>query len=88
MGKLLLYLKGAFFQEADIELPAFQQLDKNLYKNFELNCELRSEYVKAEATKLKIQYLRQVIKCEYQFEIYLQVESKIEQPYFLTTEAD
>ena len=64
MSKLQLYLKGALFQETDIELPEYQQLDENEQKNFELNCDLRSEYVKAEATKLKIQYLRQVIKLE------------------------
>ena len=82
MSKLQLYLRGALFQETDIELPEYQQLDENEQKNFELNCQMRIDFVKAESTKLKLQYLRQVLKCNNEFEIYLVTGSKIEQPYF------
>jgi len=86
MSKLQLYLRGAMFQQMDIELPAYQHLDDNEQKNFELNCQLRTEMVQAEAIRLKIQYLRQIIKCGYEYEIYLVADSKVEERYFLITD--
>jgi len=89
MSKLQLYLRGTIFQELEIKIPPHQSdLVDDPAVNFEMNVELRSEFIKAEALKFKIQYLRQIIKCNYEYEIYLQVESKIDEPYFLTTETD
>lgn len=89
MSKLLLYIRGSFFQDREIDIPPHQSdLVNEPAVNFEMNVELRSEFIKAEALKFKIQYLRQIIKCNYEYEIYLQVGSKIDEPYFLTQQND
>ena len=83
-GKLLLYLKGHFVQEADITLPAFQDLVDDSERNFELNCQIREEFVHAETVKFRCNYLRSILKCKNEYEIYLQLESKPETEIHLT----
>lgn len=71
MATLTLYLKGSPFKTQEIKFPEFQELDQNESENFRMNCELKEEFVKAEATKFKLLYLRQIIKCAFEYEIYL-----------------
>lgn len=75
MSRLELWLKGEFFQEADIDLPPFMELVEDAARNFELNVEIREDYVKREMKRMKINFTRQIIKCEHDYEFYLIVGS-------------
>lgn len=77
MARLQLYLKGTFFQEADIELPNFRQRVEDQEMNFQINCKIREDYIKREAEIMRINYLRQIIKSAYDYEIYFIMDSKI-----------
>ena len=80
MAKLQLYLKGAFFTEAKIELPDFKQIVDDPIENFEFNCRLREEYVRYQTEAFRINHIRQLLKCNNEFEIILVMSSRIGEP--------
>ena len=75
--KLTLYLNGSYFQDMGIEIPPYEQLDEYKDKNFELNQRKREQYVNYQVEVMKILYTRQLIKCQWNYEIMLTVESKM-----------
>ena len=71
-AKLQLYLRGAIFTDFEIDIPNYDyELD------FEANCKIRTSYVEYEKEKLSILYLRQILKCEKVYQIYLVVGSRV-----------
>lgn len=57
----------------DINIPDYEGL------LFENRCIARTDFVTAKASELKLLYLRQVIKCQFNYSIELVVESKMEE---------
>jgi len=84
MATLELHLKGAFFQVMDIELPAFRDLVDNWDENFAMNCQLREDYLKQQIGEMRANYIKQIIKCQHDFEFYLVVRSKMGEENLLT----
>jgi len=77
MAKLQLYLKGAHFQESEIELPNNERAIYDPEDNFETNCFIREEYVQYQSKVLKVNFIKQILKCQNEYEIYLVVRSKM-----------
>ena len=71
MAKLRLYLKGEYFQTQDINIPLFSDLP------MEQRYTAREDFVTAEKTKFRINYLRAIIKCEFDYHIELFIYSDI-----------
>lgn len=67
-AKLILYLYGSFFAEKEITLPTL--------KHFKKNVDIRHDFIKNETTQLKLDNIRQILKCQNNYEIFLIVESK------------
>ena len=71
-GILKLYLRGSHFHETEISMPTF---DKQL--SFEENVEIRESYVRHQSEKMRIMYLRQILKCQNDYSIVLFIKSKV-----------
>ncbi len=77
MAKLLLYLKGDLFQQMDIIFPPFKDIVEDPQENFEFNAKLREEYISYQAKVFKVNFIRQIIKCQHDYQIVLVLRSKI-----------
>lgn len=71
-GILKLYLRGSHLHETEILMPAF---DRQL--SFEENVEIRESYVRHQSEKMRIMYLRQILKCQNDYSIVLFIKSKV-----------
>lgn len=70
--KLVLYLKGAYYANKVIELsPDNDNLDE------EQNCSIRESELKSAAEVFRIEHYRQIIKCQYEYDIVAIFESSI-----------
>lgn len=69
MAQLRLYLKGNHVQTQDICIPLF--LDLPMQDRYTA----REDFVNAEKTKFRINYLRAIIKCEFDYTIELFIYS-------------
>jgi hypothetical protein len=69
--KLKLYIRGMFITETEIEPPLRGELD------FEEYCKLRESFVRYKTEEFRIQYLRQIIKEQHNYEIILSVGSSM-----------
>lgn len=65
MDRLILNLNGKHFQTVPIKIP--------LFEDFEMQDRYtaREDYVTSEKTKLRLMYLRAIIKCEFNYSIEL-----------------
>lgn len=70
--KIQLYLRGKLFQEEDIEIMRHANS-----LSFPDNVELRSDLLNFHIKRMKAMYHRQIDKLGGDYEIYLQVQSKI-----------
>ena len=71
MAKLSIYLRGVLFDETEIKMP-----DNNDELSFEENCKIRELYLKLQIELFKIKYIRQILKMEKKYKIFLNVKSK------------
>ena len=69
MPTLQLYLKGAFFFSKEICLSHDE--------DFEIRVELNKIIINAEKEKMRISYLTQIIKCQYEYYFLLVIQSKM-----------
>lgn len=67
--RLELHLNGSHFTHQDIVLPDYGDVE------FETKCELREKFVAYQKEVLRINYLRQILKCNGAYQIYLIVKS-------------
>jgi hypothetical protein len=70
-SELHLYLRGTYFFKNEIELPNY---DENLC--FQNNCLIRESFINYKKGVLRLLYLRQILKCEGDYEIYLVTKSR------------
>jgi hypothetical protein len=69
--KLILYLNGKPFEKIDIQIPEYEGL------NFEERCKARCEYVDVKKAELRLMFLRQIIKCQFEYFIELVIYSSM-----------
>jgi hypothetical protein len=72
--RLELYLKGAFMIDKEVIIP-----EPNKYFGFKRRCQLKEANIEAEVVKFKLEYIRQILKAEYEYQIHLILTSRIEQ---------
>ena len=71
MNRLTLYLKGSFYEEIEINPPNHDdELD------FESNSKLRELYVEFQSAQLRTMKIKQILKCEQNYSIYVTLSSK------------
>ena len=70
--RIELYLKGAYFISEECEISGNEGMEMSMQDFM-----LREEEISSAAQKLRIRYLRQIIKCEYDYTVYAVVQSKI-----------
>ena len=70
--RLELYLKSAYFISEEIEIPGYEGIEMTEQEHL-----LREEDIKSAAQKLRIRYLRQIIKCEYDYHVVAVFQSKM-----------
>lgn len=70
--RMLMYLNGLFMFETEGQLP-----EHNPELSFEDNCIIRDQFIVYKKTEFRIMYLKQSLKCNNNYEIYLLIESRM-----------
>lgn len=72
MSRLALYLDDVYYESMDITMPGHSdELD------FEHNCEIRENHVRAKVVEFRILRTRAILQMKKEAKIYLVVESKM-----------
>lgn len=69
---LELHLRGTFVIEKEIDIPA-----PDMNKDFIERCQIRELHIEHQKQIFKIEYLRQILKVQNEYEIYLRVSSDL-----------
>lgn len=80
MATLQLYLRNSIFQEMEFDLPEHRDLIDDPAQNFEMNCQLREEFISQKVSEMRALYIRQIIKSQHEYNFVLVVSSKIGEP--------
>ena len=78
---ITLYLRDEKFQEAQVELMDYNYeecyTDEERFMVFEATADIRKKTVDEACSELRTMYIRQILKCQYQYLFVLRMESKM-----------